>query len=76
MASQNRETITLQVDAGLLAALLALAQSEERDLQAVVDEALVDLIKKRKSGGVRIHVIAAYEASHREYASLYRKLAE
>ncbi len=76
MGSRNRETITLQVDARLLAALLALAQSEDCDVQALVDEAFVDLIKKRTSRGVRIQVMAAYQASHKEYAGLYRKLAE
>jgi len=76
MASRNRKTITIQVNVNLLAALRELAQSEGRELQALVDEALVDLIKKRKPGGARIHVMAAYQASHKEYAGLYRNLAE
>jgi hypothetical protein len=41
-----------------------------------VNEALVDLVKKRNPGRPRAHVISAYEASHDEFAPLYKKLAE
>ncbi len=54
----------------------ALAQAEARQLQALVDEALSDLLEKRKNSGPRPHVMAAYVASHKEYGKLYRKLAE
>jgi len=45
-------------------------------LQALVDEALSDLIDKRKGARPRAHVMAAYEATHEKYADLYAKLAE
>ena len=41
-----------------------------------MDEALTDLIEKRKNAKPRPHVMAAYLASHEKYASLYKKLAE
>lgn len=74
--SQAREKFATQVNAELLAALRALAQEEGRQIQALVDEALIDLIEKRKSAKPRPHVMAAYLASHEKYASLYKKLAE
>jgi hypothetical protein len=54
----------------------SLAEQEGRQLQALVDEALADLIEKRKRATPRAHVMGAYLASHEKYASLYKKLAE
>jgi hypothetical protein len=53
-----------------------LAQAEGRQIQALIDEALADLIEKRKHGRPRPHVVEAYQASHGSYAPLYKKLAE
>jgi hypothetical protein len=76
MGSQTREKFATQVDSELLAELRALARGEGRQIQALVDEALADLIEKRKLGRPRAHVLAAYGTSHRRFASLYKKLAE
>lgn len=76
MASHVREKFATQVDSELLAELRALARDEGRQIQALVDEALADLIKKRKLGRPRAHVLAAYGTSHERYAPLYKKLAE
>lgn len=76
MASQNREKFATQVNAEILSAVRNLAQSEGRQLQALVDEALADLIEKRKQGKPRAHIMAAYQASHDKFAPLYKKLAE
>jgi hypothetical protein len=46
------------------------------ELQVLVDEALLDLLEKRKNAGARPHVMAAYQASHGKYAPLYEKLAK
>jgi hypothetical protein len=53
-----------------------LAQAEGRQLQALVDEALADLIEKRKKSKARTHVLMAYGTSHEAYAALYRNLAK
>ncbi len=53
-----------------------LAQKEGRQLQVLVEEALADLIEKRRKGAPRSSVMTAYLASHEKYASLYKKLAE
>ncbi|MGH9482350.1 MAG: hypothetical protein ACRD1L_09685 [Terriglobales bacterium] len=42
----------------------------------LVEEALADLIAKRKQAAPRAHAMAAYLASHEKYAPLYKKLAE
>lgn len=76
MATKPREKFATQVNSEVLAAIRDLARSEGRQLQALVDEALADLIEKRKGGSPRPHVMAVYQASHERYAPLYKKLAE
>ena len=72
----RREKFATQVNAKTLVTLRALAKSEGRQLQALVDEALADLIEKRRRARPRAHVLAAYGSSHDKYADLYRKLAK
>jgi hypothetical protein len=72
----SREKFATQVDSDILSAVRALAQEEGRQLQVLVDEALSDLIEKRKNTRPRPHVMGAYHASHEKYGSLYKKLAE
>lgn len=74
--SQTREKFATQVNSEILSAVRTLAQSEGRQLQALVDEALADLIEKHKNAKPRAHVMAAYLASHEKYGPLYKKLAE
>jgi predicted transcriptional regulator len=76
MAAHNREKFATQVDAEILRAVREIARSEGRQLQALVDEALSDLVEKRKAERPRGHVMAAYQASHGKFAALYKKLAE
>ena len=74
--SAAKEKFATQVTSEILAELRALAHSEGRQLQALVDEALADLIEKRKNSRPRGHVMSAYAASHESYAELYRSLAK
>ena len=76
MKAQDREKFATQVNSEILAALRTLAKSEGRQLQALVDEALADLLEKRRLGRPRAHVMAAYQASHEKFGPLYKKLAE
>jgi len=64
------------VNADILAALRLIAKNEGRQLKGLVDEALGDLIEKRKKSRPRDHVMAAYLASHEKYSELYKKLAK
>jgi hypothetical protein len=74
--SRTREKFATQVNSEILRAVRALAQNEGRQLQALVDEALADLLEKHKNAQPRSHVMAAYLASHEKYGPLYKKLAE
>lgn len=74
--AKTREKFATQVNAEILAAVRSIAQQEGRQLQALVDEALADLIDKRKQGKPRSHVMAAYLSSHDKYGELYKKLAK
>lgn len=76
MASQTSEELTIQINAEILACVRAIAQEEGLQLQALIEEAFSNLIKKRKSARPRPHVMAAYLASHEEYGELYKKLAQ
>ncbi|MFP4147290.1 MAG: hypothetical protein ACLFSI_06205 [Halorhodospira sp.] len=64
-----------QVDDQLLEEMRNLAQREGRHLQALVNEALADYVERKHQQRARPHVMAAYEASHERYASVYEKLA-
>ena len=74
--SQVREKFATQVNSEVLATVRAIAEEEGRQLQLLVDEALKDLIEKRRNARPRPHVMAAYLASHDKYAELYKKLAK
>jgi hypothetical protein len=74
--SQVREKFATQVNSEILSAVRALAETEGRQLQALVDEAFADLLEKRKNAKPRPHVMGAYLASLEKYDALYAKLAE
>ncbi|MGH6987412.1 MAG: hypothetical protein ACRED9_11315 [Caulobacteraceae bacterium] len=71
-----REKFATQVDSEVLAEVRSLAQTEGRQLQSLVEEALADLVEKRRQSRPRSHVMAAYQRSHDLYADLYAKLAK
>ncbi|HEY3825626.1 MAG TPA: hypothetical protein VGL82_13775 [Bryobacteraceae bacterium] len=74
--AQTREKFATQVNAEILSTIRRLAKKEGRQIQALVDEALADLIEKRRNATSRAHVMGAYLGSHEKYAPLYKKLAE
>ena len=74
--SDTREKFATQVDSRLLTKVRRLAKQEGRQIQALIDEALADLIEKRDRTKPRDHVMAAFYAGHERYARLYEKLAK
>jgi hypothetical protein len=74
--AQTREKFATQVNSKILSAVRDLAQEEGRQLQALVDEALADLLEKRKKNTPRKYVMAAYASSLEKFGPLYKKLAE
>ena len=69
----GREKFATQVNSELLSAVRSLAEKEGRQLQVLVEEALADLIEKRKKATPRAHVMGAYLASHEKYGSPVQK---
>jgi hypothetical protein len=74
--AKSKEKFSAQADPKLLKTVRAMAKTEGRQLHSLIDEALADLIEKRKHGSVRAKVISHYEASLKEYGSLYERLAK
>jgi transposase len=72
---QNKEKFATQVASEILSEIRAIAHAEGRQLQALVEEALADLIEKRHNTHPRDHVMRAYRASQDKYGELYRMLA-
>jgi hypothetical protein len=71
-----RKKFATQVDPEILAHIRELARNEGRQVQALVEEALADLVEKRRRGKPRAEVMAVYQGSHAKFGSLYKKLAE
>lgn len=76
MNTKQRQQFATQVDPELIEAVRGIAKEEGRQVQALIDEALADLVEKRRLGKPRKHVTAAYKASMGRYGKLYKKLAE
>jgi hypothetical protein len=71
-----REKFATQVDPVVLEQVRRLAREEGRQLQALIDEALRDLVDKRLKSRPRAHVMQAYLSTMPEYDSLYERLAK
>ena len=76
MPTVIRETFSSQVAPDVLAALRQIAQSQGRQLQAVLDEALRDYIERQQKERPRRHAMAAFTSSLDEFDGLYHQLAK
>ena len=75
MSVKNEKFATV-VDPDKIATIRTLAKDEGRQLRALVDEALGDLIEKRKQAKPRPYVLAAHAESIKQFSPVYKKLAE
>lgn len=73
--SSSRVKFVTQIDSALLDKVRILAKEEERQIQAITEEALENLLEDRRQGKVRSQVVRAYRTSHDRFGSLYKKLA-
>jgi hypothetical protein len=64
-----------QADPDVLGAIKAIADKEGKNLQALLEEAMLDLIEKRRAGKPRRHVLEAFGESLADFDQLYRELA-
>lgn len=74
--AEPREKFAMQIDPRILAEVRRLAQGEGRQIQALVEAALGDLIEKRRSRQSRPRVMTAYRTSLGLYKELYKKRAQ
>ena len=71
-----REKFSSQASPEVLAALRQIAESQGRQFQAVLDEAMRDYIDRQQRERTRRHVMATFASSLEEFDSLYRELAK
>lgn len=76
MSSIAREKFSSQAAPDVLAALRQIAESQGRQFQAVLDEALRDYIDRHQNQRPRRHVVAAFAESLDQFDALYRELAK
>jgi hypothetical protein len=76
MSTAVREKFSSQAAPEVLAALRQLAESQGRQFQAVLDEAMRDYLDRHQAERPRKHVMASFASSLDEFDSLYRELAK
>jgi hypothetical protein len=76
MTTTPREKFSYQAAPDVLAALRQIAESQGREFETVLDEALRDYIDRQQKGRPRRHVMASFASSLDEFDSLYRELAK
>jgi len=76
MTNATREKFSSQAAPEVLASLRQIAESQGRQFQAVLDEALRDYIDRHQHERPRRHVMAAFVESVKEFEDLYRELAK
>jgi hypothetical protein len=76
MKNTEKEKFASQADPELLSAVRAIAEAEGRQFQAVLDEALRDLVEKKRNGKARPHVLSSFEKTAKNRDWLYQQLAK
>ena len=74
--SVAREKFASQADPEVLAEMRALAATEGRQLQALIEDAMREYLARRDGDRPRQHVMAALAESVAEFDSLYERLAK
>ena len=72
----KREKFSSQADEQVLADARALARSQGRQLQSIVEEALTEYLERHQTERPRTHVMEAFGLSMVEFDDLYQKLAQ
>ncbi len=76
MAVRESQKFATQVDARLLIELRQLANDEGRKIQSLVEEALRDLVAKRRAMHPRPTVMSMVRETIVEYSPLYERFAK
>lgn len=72
----KREKFSSQADEQILATARALAQSQGRQFQSILEEALTEYLERHQKERPRAHVMEAFGLSMNEFDDLYQKLAQ
>ncbi len=76
MAATPREKFSSQAAPEVLLALRDIAETQGRQFQAVLDDALRDYIDRQQKERPRRHVMASFASSLEDFDHLYRELAK
>lgn len=76
MNAAARELLATEIDSETLRALRSIAARDGQPLEALVKDALADLVRKRENAQPRSQVMAAYHGSIDALEPLYEKLAK
>lgn len=76
VVATQKEKFSTQADPAILAEMRRIAAREGRQFQAVIEEAFLDFIDKRKGDKPRRHVMAHVSASVEKNRELGRLLAQ
>ena len=74
--AKAREKFSSQADPELLAGLRGVAETEGRQFQAVLEDAMRDYIDRHATDRPRPHVLQALGESLEDFDDLYRELAK
>lgn len=72
----QREKFATQMDPALLTELRTIANTEGRQIQSLLEEAVQILLREREKGTVRERVMELHEDAMAKYDAVFRKLAE
>ena len=71
-----REKFSSQADPQLLAEIRALAATQGRQFQSILEQALTEYLERSQTERPRAHVLEAFGMSMGEFDELYQKLAK
>lgn len=74
--STKREKFSSQAAETILADTRALAKSQGRQFQSILEEALSEYLERHQVERPRAHVMEAFGSSMEEFDDLYQKLAQ
>lgn len=72
----KREKFSSQADEQILTDARALAQSQGRQFQSILEEALAEYLERHQIERPRAHAMEAFGLSMDEFDDLYKKLAQ
>lgn len=72
----KREKFSSQADEEILSAARNLAQSQGRQFQSILEDALLEYVERHQTERPRAHVMEAFGLSMQEFDELYQKLAQ